>query len=398
MSDFLLDISEKLQEKKHIWQFIPISLKNEIGNDKKKVYKGRNIKVAYLVDILHNLIMKYHYNKKNKFNLSAEILREKYGAYYNFYINYLLEHGYIKLISDYCVGLKAKTYSMDTEKCLDLSRYKNVDGILLKKYKRSVLSLELEKTNFNWIGTEIRKKLINDLYYVDIDHEKAFDIVNNIKDKLSHQKNKYAVECVKDKHIFYSFDNYGRCHTNFTVIKSNIRKNCLTIDGMEVDELDINNSQPLFLSLIIQREMENIYVDQNEYEFFHDLVVNGRFYEYYMTINSEVKNKKDAKKNVYKVLFGKNFDDKANEYFKNVFPSIYNFILMYKESQGDYKSLAYELQRSESNLLFNSIIKRIMEEYPEIRLFTVHDSISYPKKYKKEISKIFYDEIDNLFL
>jgi hypothetical protein len=43
----------------------------------------------------------------------------------------------------------------------------------------------------------------------------------------------------------------------------------------------------------------------------------------------------------------------------------------------DYQVLAYDLQKAESNLIFNTIIKKVMNIYPEIKIITVHDSIVF---------------------
>ena len=56
---------------------------------------------------------------------------------------------------------------------------------------------------------------------------------------------------------------------------------------------------------------------------------------------------------------------------------------------GDYRILAYNLQRSESNLIFNKIIKKLMDIYPEIKIVTVHDSIICSIKYKDIVEIIF---------
>jgi hypothetical protein len=92
----------------------------------------------------------------------------------------------------------------------------------------------------------------------------------------------------------------------------------------------------------------------------------------------------------YKVLFGRNgVNSKADKIFCNLFPTIHHFIKLYKKDNGDYRILAYDLQKSESNLIFNKIIKQIISLYPEIRIVTVHDSIIVSKKYKDYVLAIF---------
>ena len=75
--------------------------------------------------------------------------------------------------------------------------------------------------------------------------------------------------------------------------------------------------------------------------------------------------------------------------FKKLYPKIYNFIKEYKSKNDSYKSLSHSLQRIESEFIYDIVIKEIIDKYPEIRLFTVHDSISFPTIYQKEVEKIF---------
>jgi hypothetical protein len=72
------------------------------------------------------------------------------------------------------------------------------------------------------------------------------------KDLDIYNKNLYSVDCINNKHMFYHFDSYGRMHTYFTRLRSFIRKNCVLMDGKETCEIDISNSQPLFLTKLIK--------------------------------------------------------------------------------------------------------------------------------------------------
>jgi hypothetical protein len=181
-------------------------------------------------------------------------------------------------------------------------------------------------------------------------------------------------------------------HTNFTILKSFIRKNCLLINGEETHEIDIKNSQPLFLTKLIQ-DSGTKWVNQKEFELFKNLTINGTYYNYIMD-HLKTKDRGMVKELTYKVLFGRNgVNSKADKIFSSLFPTIHYFIKLYKKEHGDYKVLAYELQKSESNLIFNKIIRQIMTLYPEINLVTVHDSIIIPKSYKDSVWAIFQTKL-----
>lgn len=392
---FILDIKDKLKDKKHLLQFLPEKMEL-LSKDKIITWDNKKLKVAYLIDIVHNLMLKYYFTKELAFNLSSLILRQKYGTDYNFYIGYLESIGMLKLVSDYCVGKKTKTWQITEEIFKNkIKRFRNEDRTLLKKYINNILSIEVKDSNYSWIDNNIKQKLIDDLFYVSIDNEASIAYLDMLKQDLdSYNKNKFAVDSIFDKHIYFHFDNYGRLHTNFTILKSFIRKNFLKIDGEEVAELDIKNSQPLFLTKIIDANGGGI-VDIHEYNLFKYLTIQGNLYQYLMD-EFGISDKKEVKTIMYKVLFGRNHS-KEDKLFKKVFPTIFDFIKIYKREKCDYRALAYELQRSESNLIFNDVIKEIASNYPEIKLFTVHDSIVYPKKWKDIIEPIFYNKLEDIF-
>ncbi len=228
----------KLQDKKYSIQFLPDCLLN-LSSNKKFIHRQRNLKTSYVIDLVHNLILKYYFKKDNIFNLSSIVLKEKYGHLYNYYVDYLVDSNLLILIKKHNKGKNARIYKL-SDKVIngDVTRYKNSDQILLKKYKKSICSISEFDVEINPIEQSVKTKLIEDLFCVDIDYVKSIFFLDSSKqDQDIYQKNKYSVESIRDKHIFYHFDNYGRLHTNFTILKSFIRKNCLLIDGEETFEI-----------------------------------------------------------------------------------------------------------------------------------------------------------------
>ncbi len=159
-------------------------------------------------------------------------------------------------------------------------------------------------------------------------------------------------------------------------------------------EVDIKNSQPLFFAVILKKQLSHINGDTKKY---FDLVKNGLLYEDIIA-NSCLKTRSEAKELIYKVLFGNNLkaNKKVNKIFKTLYPSVYEYILEFKESKNNYKELSHELQKLESEFVFNQVIKEIYETYPEIVLFTVHDSIIFPKSYQEKVEVIFNKHFQNL--
>jgi len=390
-------ITQKLDKKTKSLQFLPKCLE-EINKVKFVNFLDKKIKTAYLVDMIHNMILKYYFKKENKFTINATVLKQKYGHEYKAYVDFLIHKDIIKMKCNYKAGVTSRIYELNPLVFKQqINRVKNEDKFLLKKYKKKIYdTIDFVKQSESSIQPEIREKLISDLFNVEIDFERSILFLNFLKkeDIDIYNRNVYSVESINDKHIFYHFDNYGRLHTNFTILKSFIRKNCLLIDGEETCEIDISNSQPLFLCKLI-KDSQTAWINKDEFDFFRALVTNGNFYQYIMQVIGE-KDRTKVKEMTYKVLFGYNrVNSKSDKIFSSIFPTIHHFIKLYKKEWGNHKILAHDLQRAESNLIYNKIIKKVMILNPEIKIITVHDSLVFPKKYRDIVQSIFDYELSN---
>ena len=390
-------ITQKLDKKTRLIQFLPKCLE-DINKLKFVLFSEKKLKTSYIVDMVHNMILKYYFKKENKFVINATVLKEKYGHEYKAYVDFLVYKNIIKMKSNYKAGFKSRIYELNPLVLKErIGRVRNEDKFLLKKYKRKIYdSIDFVRQDQSSIAVEVREKLISDLFSVEIDLDRSIFFLNCLKKEEIdiYNRNIYSVESINDKHIFYHFDNYGRLHTNFTILKSFIRKNCLLIDGEETCEIDINNSQPLFLCKLI-KDTQTAWVNKDEFDFFKTLVINGNFYQYIMQVIGE-KDKSKIKEMTYKVLFGyKRVNSKSDKIFSSIFPTIHHFIKLYKKEWSNHKILAHDLQRAESNLIYNKIIKKIMLLNPEIKIITVHDSLVIAKKYHKIVKSIFEYELSN---
>ncbi len=387
--------------KEYLWQFIPDNFTYLLKN-KKISYRGKELKTDYLIDIIHELILKLYFKRDEqiepelKFNILSTILKKKYGQYYNYYINYLVDHEFMIMTSDYFKGKKAKTYKLNLKNLNIVNRYKNNDRVLLKKNTQEYLCKTFLNMNNSPIPFEIREKLVNDLYKINIDTEKALEYLTELKNKneicySKLQKNTISIENIGINNIFFKFDDYGRMHTNFTVLKKEIRHKFITIDGSPVFEVDIANSQPFFLALLMIKNKPISEIIKPDVSRYIDLVKNGIVYEEIME-KCKLENRKEAKLMMYRVIFGNNNMlrfKKDNIQFRKAFPSVHQFILDYKNKAKDYKVLAHDLQSMESDFIFNKIVNHLMNSFPEMTIFTVHDSINVPIKYKDEVERIF---------
>ena len=391
-----LMLQSTIKNKRFSLQFLPQKFES-ISKLKKIQYQNKNLKPSFLIDIVHNLILKYYFKRENLFNLNATILKEKYGHLYNFYIKYLLDNNILELKKNYLKGKNSRVYSLCNDILTDkIGRYRNSDKTLLKKYINRYYQFEID--NNDLISPDIKDKLILDLYSVKIEYEKSIFFLTSLKDEdiSIYNRNRYSVDSINENHIFYHFDHFGRMHSNYTILKTFLRKNCLLIGGEETCEIDIKNSQPLFLSKLI-KDIESRWVNKDELDLFTILVRNGNYYQYLID-NLGLKDKSEAKEMTYKVFFGKNHQNsKWDNMFKDLFPTIHHFIKLYKREHNDYKVLAYTLQRMESKLIFEDIIRTIMIINPDIKIVTVHDSIIVQRRWRDFVTSIFDSKLTENF-
>lgn len=361
-------------------------------NFSSPTYNSTKLKTTYLVDIVHTFIFnKLFYNQSN-LNLSSSILREKYGTHYNYYIEYLLQLDVISKVSNYIVGEKCKTFTLNKQYYNNIIRVQNFDKVLIRKNLiQKNKFLESNKININ---TEIQNLLQEDLLKVSIDYDAAIAFLKTINcSKEAFLKNEMSCLYIRDKNIFSSWDKFGRFHTNFTTLKKEIRNQYLQINNNPICELDIPNSQPLFLIQLITNT-----VDSKELIKFKHLVYKGYLYDYLIGHYKTKVNKKQMKNILFSVFYGKNESHcRFSRFFKSVFPSIYEYIRAVKTEHNDYTILAKKLQQLESEFIFNTVVLNIKTTYPHISIFTVHDSICFESRYLSEASLIFNAELTKLY-
>jgi hypothetical protein len=88
-----------------------------------------------------------------------------------------------------------------------IGRFKNSDSILLKKYKQGVSLIESNDIEGIQIHPDIKRKLVDDLFHVQIQFDKAIYFLDHSQQDVDiYNRNKYSVECISDKHIFYHFE------------------------------------------------------------------------------------------------------------------------------------------------------------------------------------------------
>jgi hypothetical protein len=355
------------------------------------LYKGKKLKTIFLADMVDYFYTKYLFFDKRSVPINSEVLRKKYGMHYNFYRNYLEDTGVLVLDREYSQGNHSKIFRLADEHC-DAKRMQLTE-IYLPENKANFAGFNVDASIAkSSIDQDIRESLITDLQSVTIDYQSALDWVERWSKTASGMqriKSLNAINKINESDIYWSFDEYGRMHTNFTVLKRDIRKQFIHIDGEPVEECDIGNSQPMFLYLLMRDS------GFTQWQGFDQDVLGNVLYDKVQD-QLNINDRSDAKTFVYTVLFGKNYTNDANVAFYKMYPRVWAWICDYKEKANNHKVLSHILQKAESDFIYNKVIRRVRKELPGIKLFTVHDSITCQAKYIVSVSEILREELYNI--
>lgn len=214
-----------------------------------------------------------------------------------------------------------------------------------------------------------------------------------------------SVTRIMNGNISYKVDSTsGRFHSNVTNMAKGLRP-YLRINGELLANLDIKNSQPYLSTILLTNPGKVSHLTKNptfallcealevpsnqDVKKYISLVNSGHIYEYLMTEFSKEGlelTRDETKRQVLRILFARNrmpkdvTNKKARQIFQNRFPTVHRIFSKIRGSEkGDkftnFKRFAILLQRIESHLMLDIILKRIYKELPGTIAVTVHDSI-----------------------
>lgn len=231
--------------------------------------------------------------------------------------------------------------------------------------------------------------------YIDKLYRQQIQKANTFQEQIEciHRYNAYfmSISAINDGHLFFrQNDTNYRVDTNLTSLKSELRS---FITTPNLCQLDIVNSQPLFLYFLIKRFVADKTIINKSLppysylccDFFRaemskylNWCRTGNFYEnfrmeYNLTTNKTLKHKDEVKPIVYTILFAPNNMKSAiqsTEVFRQIFPNITRFVSEYKKN--NHKRLAIDLQRLESDMCITTIVPLL--NTAGIKHYTVHDA------------------------
>jgi hypothetical protein len=234
------------------------------------------------------------------------------------------------------------------------------------------------------------------MYYINSTYREETDRYNSVLASATR---------IVNEDYFYSIDTTaGRFHNNLTNCAKGLRP-YLRINDEPLINIDIKNSQPFLSTLLLTNPgkvafftknksfallLQTLKVPHNkDVKKYIYLVINGQLYEYLMAEFSKEGlhlTRPETKVQVLRILFARNrmpkdeTNRKARQIFINRFPTVHRtFSKIRGHEKGDqftnFKRFAILLQRIESHLMLQVILKRIYKELPGTIAVTIHDSI-----------------------
>ncbi|WP_411897469.1 hypothetical protein [Elizabethkingia occulta] len=442
---------------------------------KQPPFKGFKLDIAMYYLSLIISIPATHKDKIYKYGyipLDTKILKNKnylYKQYFDYFLDIqILEKKNYSTASHTCNRYRYNYKAIKSEgnECVDFRSFDITD----KKFTERLLKQDACSDSFNscphlckWFndGLQIDFGGVINKYQSAFCYNKyqLYDKTNLVISKAYNYW--YSALAIREKYFRTSRnpDTDNRLHTNLTNMPSVFRP-FVSYENETIVSLDIKNSQPYFLILLLERFediridkiMKNIYGSigiilqklqtitsnkafQEEFSSLKEAVLNGTFYEYlgqFFDIEPTeiIDDKEDSSKKIeiYKMFFynsdlgrsiPKSFTKKrdlmkkltlqilytplakpSKEYkiFKEHFPQLCSCIELFKTHTKDknaYKQFPKLLQHIESNCVLNVVTTELAKQYPDMPLWTIHDSFCTTQKWfpimEEAVNKALYD-------
>ncbi|GHA70971.1 hypothetical protein GCM10007389_25510 [Pontibacter akesuensis] len=193
----------------------------------------------------------------------------------------------------------------------------------------------------------------------------------------------------------------GRLYHNICSLSRDLRKFLYhkRHRSEELVNLDIRNSQPLFLNILLKQEFKDKPVPA-DVQHYIDLTSSGQFYEFLM---DQLRIPREKRKKFKISMFGKIFyctthysiRQVEGKLFRSIFPNVAAFIEKKKgNNDRGHKALSLEMQKAEADIIIGQVVKKLQRRRKFV--LTIHDSTVVLKKDAEEaqelIKRVFMQE------
>lgn len=425
--------------------------------DYKKEFPVNPFRYLYVLHKIYIERIKHRKTIKDGFvNLNMQTLQKiLHWRDTKMIITELIDRGFIECDNHFIIGNKSKGYRITEKYRVKTHRVESNDSILNRRIRKYNESL-------NKLYPARYQKLKDMLEVIEIEYENACKFVEvyctiarykEIRDsKRISYKNylkeftfedwkhmyQHSVDSIHNKDdLFFIRDETGyRLHTNITNLPKELRK-FLRYKGEKLVNLDISNSQPFMLSLILVQSyknfssnnfkntsfslnqlLNNFSKDNTSYSTpltfnvnrsysvdampvdvmnYINLTSSGQMYEYLMPMFMDG-DRQALKLKLFWKVFYRDSNNKKRIYreekiFGKSFPNVMEFIKEYKAK--NYKDLPIAMQRIESEIILERIAMRIINDNPSCYFLTIHDSILTNESSLLYVENVMKEEFKN---
>lgn len=372
-------------------------------------------KYYYIISILYYArIFDKRFTPESYISLNAKVLVQIFGGRYKQYLIFLLKRKIIETDNQYFPNVKSKGYRL-TKKYRDVM-FKKVEIVDKKLIAKIEKHKQVQKSTSNSTYEYLEYCLKN----VSVDYSGAYNYIEQnitgFNRFISYNLSLDLINSPEDRSLIVD-SIAGRVHTNVSNLPKKLRK-FLSYKNEPLVEIDLANSQPFFLNLLILRYYTETYSlscsgsnylsygNQNnkivpftpkDVIKYKELTSQGMLYEYLMDkMNIDEDRKKFKVRFFKKILYCKeneNYIPKERRQFRKLFPNVAKIISHFKKD--DYKQFAINLQKAEADIMINKIVPRLAEK--KIFVLTIHDSILTTHENSETVKKIILDEFKNQY-
>lgn len=365
--------------------------------------KNENLVIGHVLRLLRDAELRMKINK-GAFSWHSDYLRASYTTHYKRYVEVLIDLGILETTVSPDTGCRyingehssyyriTDRYRESQSLCLiyrEIDR-RNVCTVYEKqlpdKFKKAINLSYIDYPTY--VTEEIRRFIENDPN--DTDRAKSLvSIKVRFNSAFSLLEKRYIKEGMRSTRIYHSFSNLSRI----------ARQYLRTSRGNIYYEIDIVNSQPIFLVAFLngKYDIDPAYVQITEagliYEQF--IGVTGRVQRFYKDQNGKKKdkwedlhihNRQEAKVEFFSaVLFDWKKKHPLNKAFKSLYPKTWIVLYRLHKEEG---TLASKLQSFESDIIHGVQVEK--SNY----YFTLHDAIYFDDVTEK---KRIEDQIKDAF-
>lgn len=409
-----------------------------------KIFKLKNLK--YEIDIkgynlkhsdkyawiIHLILMKNIVSNDVFYgfvNLQSQILKNYLGdRFYKKILENLSDSGIIEVNDSYEVGSHSKSYRL-TEK-YKAAGFESVEFVgkkadkYLKKYNKYI-SENLKQSG----NSELMLHLLNNVKKISIDFVEAKKNVERlyntgvVTSPFAKCCQEYYIDSIAYANVFFTESaKTGRVYHTIANCNRTIRP-YLYYQGEMLVQVDIANSQPVIFCALLRDYVEMkgytlkynnkannyhlYYLQYNipyvvpfllpkDVQLYFELTQQGKFYEFLMEqfgipATGRDKFKKDFFEHIFYSKVKSQLRCSYAKKFKALFPVVHEAILWYKKDS--HQNLPIELQKQESQIIIHQVCERIMLEYPEKVIISVHDSIACLERDQEYVYEVMKEEL-----